>query len=106
MHFDRWSTVADFQHQVQTWSEYNFGNQPAHRPLLGVAEEVGELCHAFLKTEQQIRMEENHEEATKDAVGDIIIYLADFCSRTGLSLEECIRTTWNEVQMRDWTKHG
>lgn len=99
-----WLTLNELQYQVNTWSRANFGDQPAYRPLLGVSEECGELCHAFLKQEQNIRMDEDHKAQMADAVGDIVIYLLDFCARSGLSLEECLRDAWTVVQQRDWTK--
>lgn len=102
MNFAKWHTVTDLQNQVHEWSKANFGDQPAYRPLLGISEEVGELCHAHLKTEQNIRMEEDHEAARKDAIGDIVVYLCDYCSRSNLSFEECIRMAWDVVQKRDW----
>lgn len=104
MDFDRWDTLSSFQHQVATWSKDNFGDQSFMLPLLGVGEEVGELNHAVLKNIQGIRTDENHTEQAEDAVGDIVVYLADFCERYGLSLENCVREAWNIVQHRDWKK--
>lgn len=94
--------LTQLQNEVGAWSRKNFGDQPAYRPLLGVAEETGELCHAFLKKEQNIRLEENHDAKLKDAVGDIVIYLADFCERTGINLDQCIYDAWSLVQEREW----
>lgn len=97
--------LEQLQAEVGGWARKNFGEQPPYRPLLGVAEEVGELAHAQLKLEQGIRVDENHHEAIKDAVGDIIIFLADFCGRSNISLQQCIDTAWDEVKKRDWTKN-
>lgn len=109
MDFPEWYTVRTLQDQVYEWSLHNFGDQPAHRPLLGVGEELGELAsavgalnHAFLKQEQQIRMDEDHQQQMEDAVGDIVIYLADFCSRSQLNMDKCIRDAWRTVQKREW----
>ena len=95
------------QVQVADWSRRNFGEDPdhKHRPLLGVSEEVGELCHAHLKAEQGIRTNEDHQAAKIDAVGDILIYLADYCTRNGIDLDSAIRNTWREVKHRDWKKN-
>lgn len=98
-------TLSEYQTAVGAWSAKNFGNQPSYRPLLGVAEEVGELCHAHLKAEQGIRVNEDHFAAKCDAVGDIIIYLCDYCAHEGISLEVALATAWEEVSARDWTKH-
>ena len=43
------------QEEVREWSHRNFGLRPTYWPLLGAAEEIGELAHAHLKGEQCIR---------------------------------------------------
>ena len=88
------------QSVIRRWSDESFGVGSSWHKLLGVMEEVGELCHHVLKREQGIRVDQNHNEEVKDAVGDIVIYLMDFCAREGISLEECIETTWTKVQQR------
>lgn len=98
-------TLSELQVQVGAWAKRNFGPQAPYRPLLGVAEEVGELAHAQLKLEQGIRVGENHKEAIQDAVGDIVIFLADYCERSNISLAGCVENAWNEVKKRDWTKN-
>lgn len=39
---------------------------------------------------------------TADAVGDIDIYLTDFCRRNGLSRAQVLAETWARVSKRDW----
>ncbi len=96
-------TFHDLQSQVERWSLHNFDDQPAYRCLLGAVEELGELCHAHLKSEQGIRgSKDSHQEAAKDAIGDIIIYLADYSAREGFDLQEIIEETWALVTKRDW----
>lgn len=108
--------LSQIQQEVFSWSVLNFGYQESKRsgaqlgslaPLLGVCEEVGELCHAQLKSHQGIRGFDDHDkrrEATQDAVGDILIYLMDFCSREGLDIDECLSVAWGEVKSRHWRK--
>ena len=83
----------------------NFPNKKPHQPLLGIQEEVGELSHAHLKMEQGIRTNEDHQAAKIDAVGDIVIYLADYCNQNGIFLDSAVEQTWAEVQMRNWKKN-
>ena len=94
------------QDEVGEWSRENFGEeQPDIYPLMGAVEEVGELHHSVLKQLQGIRLEEEDvgEEAELDAVGDIIVYLADFCERRDLSLAEAVELAWyGEVKDREW----
>lgn len=47
--------LTEFQNEVKAWTDKNFPDDHPHQPLLGIAEEVGELCHAHLKMEQGIR---------------------------------------------------
>jgi len=79
--------LQTLQNEQAVWSEKNFGEQPPTAPLLGLIEEVGELAHAVLKRNQGIRTGENHIEQMKDAIGDIVIYAADYATRQGFQLD-------------------
>src|SRR5688572_7611302 len=99
-------TFRRLQHEVGEWSRRNFPNNMPHHPLLGLTEEVGELAHSHLKLEQGIRgTESEHILGKMDAVGDILIYLADYCSRNNIDMQETIEHTWRMVQKRDWQKN-
>jgi NTP pyrophosphatase (non-canonical NTP hydrolase) len=116
------------QQEQKIWADRNFGSDfpDGNNPLIGVGEETGELAealgaalstlrvvgalgqldHAFLKRKQGIRgTRAEHNAAIKDAVGDICIYLMDFCTREGLQLADCINDAWEQVKYRDWLKH-
>lgn len=92
-------SMQQLQTEVGKWSRANFDNQqtkitfmvvdahgpdqrphPAHvcleeiAPLLGIGEELGELCEA------------GNNADTKDAVGDIVIYVCDYAARSGAKL--------------------
>lgn len=99
-----YKTLRRLQDEVGEWSRENFGDQPSYRPLLGAVEEVGELAHAHLKREQGIRTNEDHRRKQLDAIGDIVIYLADYCSREGICLRAAIQDTWRLVAQRNWKK--
>lgn len=92
------------QREVDEWSKKNFGENPPLWKFLGVVEEVGELAHAELKMLQGIRTDEDHEAKGKDAVGDILVYLVDYCSRRGWSMQDIIEQVWGRVKQRDWKK--
>jgi NTP pyrophosphatase (non-canonical NTP hydrolase) len=68
-------------------------------------EELGELSHAFLKKHQRIRMDEDHDAAMVDAIGDLVIYLAGFCNAAHLDLASSVEATWIGVKKRDWVKY-
>lgn len=94
-----------WQLEASQWEHRNFGEQPEYRRIYGVMEELGELAHARLKAEQGIRLNEQHEAKAKDAVGDLLVFLANLCSLNGWRLSEIIVTTWAEVSQRDWKRN-
>lgn len=108
MHDDGTANVLaldELQAEVFAWQTKNFGEQESENSLLGCVEEVGELCHAVLKQRQGIRgTPEEHVEAAKDSIGDLMIFLLNYCSGRGWSLEEILLGTWAEVSKRDWIK--
>jgi NTP pyrophosphatase (non-canonical NTP hydrolase) len=97
--------IGQIQFEVMEWAAHNFPNAQVYQPLIGIMEEVGELAHAHLKQEQNIRTNENHTENAKDAIGDIIIYLMDYCNRRNFNLSDIIIDTWSLVKKRDWQKN-
>lgn len=101
--------LASFQRRQAEWARRNFG-EPESRdwrdPLMGIAEEYGELNHALLKQRQGIRgTHDEHETAAKDAVGDMLVYLADLCTLRGWKIADVLAETWAEVSGRNWTEH-
>ena len=93
--------LNDLQKEVHEWKKRNFPRSGEIHQFLGVVEEVGELSHAVLKAQQGIRGD-NHIDEIKDAVGDIMIYLMNFCSENGWSLSDLVLKAWEEVSARDW----
>jgi NTP pyrophosphatase (non-canonical NTP hydrolase) len=97
--------LKELQLYMRQWQAHNFPDSPQWQPLLGVQEEVGELAHAFLKRSQGIRKNEDHDANIKDAIGDIVIYLIDFCNREGVYINDCIKMAFDEIKGRDWQKY-
>ncbi len=95
--------LEQLQKEGWEWVRHNFPNGKPYQPLLGVTEEVGELCHAHLKMEQGIR--NATKEDKEDAIGDIIIYLADYCNRNGINIQHALETAWATANKRDWIKY-
>lgn len=73
-------TLDQLQNEQEEWQTKNFGPQPPSRLVMGVSEEVGELFEATA---------DRDKDATKDAIGDIMIYLAGYCTQSGLRLVDC-----------------
>lgn len=97
-------TFKMLQEQQAKWKKKNFPNSLPYQSLLGLLEELGELSHAHLKSEQGIRTDENHQAMKEDAVADIAIYLAGYCTDNGIDLEKCVKQTWSQVKKRNWNK--
>lgn len=77
-----------------------------HHGLLGAAEEIGELCHAFLKMQQGIRKGGDWRAAAEDAIADCILFLTSFCNTHGFDLEKIVWDTFErEVEPRDWVTY-
>lgn len=94
------------------WANENFGDTDSHFArrvlwcVMGVQEEAGELSHAILKCDQGIRGgAEEHAEAARDAVGDIVLYLIDLCNQCGWDFVQIVRDVAKEVHARDWNEH-
>lgn len=110
-------TRADLQHMYGV-SKTSISNivtnrswQPApdysiQRALIKVQTIAARLAHLQLKGEQGIRHtpEEIHDKKM-DAIGDIMIYLTDYATKSGIDLQDAIETTWSRVQKRDWQKN-
>ena len=95
--------LNELQSAAMRWATKNFPNAKPYQPLLGIAEEVGELCHAHLKAEQGIRNATYEDKV--DAVGDIVIFMLHYCNLNNIDLETAIKDTWAKVSQRDWTKN-
>lgn len=79
--------MRQMQDEVGSWSVENFGSdQPAEYPMIGAGEEIGELTTSVLKRAQGIGDSDKYDdrvgdEAERDAIGDIVIYLMDTLHR-------------------------
>lgn len=103
--------IENIQGEAFRWSERNKLKQDDVLMFLGVVEEVGELAHFMLKERQGIR--EGSDGAGKhasteahqmDAVGDIAIFLIQFCSMKGWSFGRILADTWEQVSKRDFVR--
>jgi NTP pyrophosphatase (non-canonical NTP hydrolase) len=98
--------LREIQKEQSVWAVHNFGPRESIHALLGIQEEVGELSHVHLKFLQKIRnySQTVFEDKARDAIGDIVIYLMDYCNAQGWDLEEIVTATWTTVKIRDWKK--
>ena len=96
------TTLHELQQELLPWQQHNFPDRDTWEPLVGLSEELGELSHAHLKLHQGIRLQENHTAKAKDAIGDIIVYLADYCNARSFDLQKCLDDAWATVRQRNW----
>lgn len=80
------SLFNDLQNEVGEWSEKNFPGQPTVNPFIGSGEEVGELAQCL-----DLDSEPSSEEL--DAVGDTLVYLADFCAKRGIDYQSAYESS-------------
>lgn len=95
------------QYQLYDWQVRNFGKQPTERILLGMAEEVGELCHLVLKRQQGIREAAEKDDlraSIADAFADCVIFGIQVMTNEGLNAEDMLEMTIEQVLMRDWKR--
>lgn len=104
--------LRQLQEDIYAWEKKNFPKANSHQNFFGIVEEVGELAHFILKDEQGIRESIDKygnkvpvEEHLKDAVGDVAIFLINYCSKNGFDFSSCLLDTWNRVSKRDWIKY-
>lgn len=100
--------MDEIQEKLKIWRFKNFGVPNATHQLMGIVEEIGELCHAKLKYEQNIRGYDYKRclKEMKDAIGDIVIFLMGFCDVYNWSLYDIVKDTSKEVLKRDWRKNS
>ena len=97
--------LCNLQDEVMAWVDYNFpgSTQGDTMPLLGVMKKVGQLSDSHIRTNEPHKHDpEKARELKKASIGDIVIYLADYCNQQGLDLDQCVEARWVEVRARDW----
>jgi NTP pyrophosphatase (non-canonical NTP hydrolase) len=100
-------TFKQLQEEQKAWVKHNFPNRTFEDCFKGIVEEVGELSHSLLKQNQGIRgTHEEHEALIKDAVGDIVVFLSDFCEARGYDFQTIVEKTWFEVKQRNWKQNS
>ncbi len=96
------------QKELADWEERNFGrhDDDVLKVALGMAEEVGEVCHHVLKGTQKIRGGLNgmNKAEIADGVADTLIYGIQLLSRLDMDAEKEISEVIDKVLARDWKK--
>lgn len=89
-------------HDPEAWSPQMWG--------LAAAGEMGECCNALKKLfRHDTGVQQNAASPDRDAlmkaiateIGDVVVYLDLLAQRLGLSLENCVRDTFNRISVRE-----
>ena len=92
--------LRTMQKEVRAWGKKHFPGAEPHYCVLGAMEELGELAHAHLRLLERLGDVSAQEAKERDAVGDVVVFLAHFCEMKGYDLESIIKGVWQEVQER------
>ena len=94
--------LGKLQAEIRDWRMYNFPDTTPTEQYMGMVEELGELSHTMLKDIQGIRGGGVAEDEMKDAIGDLSIFMINFCDMKGWDYEKVLALTWEQVAGRDW----
>ena len=78
---------------VEAWAAERGINKHsnARAQLLKAFSEMGELADAELKWDAP---------AARDAVGDVLVCLINFCAMRGFNITDCLAAAWDEIKDR------
>lgn len=81
------------QNEVIRWADARriYAHSTPSAQLLKAFEEMGELASATGKADL---------EKAKDAVGDVMVCLINYCELTGLDMTDCLAAAWDEIKDR------
>lgn len=100
------SNIEKIQIEHAKWQKRNFPDAKPWECLIGMQEELGELCRIYSKTHRGIRSKEIKKEQMDEEIGDVFIQLMGFCTLNGLSIDRCIDKRWGVVKNRNFQKIG
>ena len=86
-------TFEQHTRNVQEWAFERgiYEHSNARAQLLKTFSEMGELADAEIKGDAP---------AARDAVGDVLVCLINFCAMSGLGITDCLAGAWDEIKDR------
>ena len=89
--------------QLQAEMKRLFPDRQPTVSVVGILVPLGKLVRAHIKSTQEDRqMPAKYEAAAKDAVGEAVILLADYCIAQDFDLQTIMQDTWARVRQRAW----
>lgn len=102
--------LVAIQNEQIAWSVKNFGRQHERYPLMGMIEELLEFDAAWDKRTAAwefepppLDIQAELEAEVVDAIGDIVIYMLDYCGKTGQQLDHLWKMRRLEVTSHHWS---
>lgn len=74
--------LFEMQESQRAWAKANFGEQTPIQMMMGILGELGEFAEAF---------EANNNTEMVDAIGDVGVYLMNYCNLKGWSIESIMK---------------
>ncbi len=93
------------QDDLQNWQHRNFRDSLSADMIIGMAEELGELSHWYLKRKQGIRegvKGGDFKAEIGDTFADVVIYGIQLMTNEGIDAEQVIKDTIIKVLKRNW----
>lgn len=90
------ATFENLRYKVACWARDRniIKNSTPETQLLKAISEIGELCDSLIK---------NNEKETKDAIGDVLVCLINFCEIKRLDIVGCLELAYDEIKDRRGT---
>ena len=85
-------TIDTLAKNIEQWAaDKGIDKADPRAQFLKVVEEVGEVAAALARNDQ-------HE--LKDGIGDVFVTIVILAMQNGLTIEDCIQQSWNEISKR------
>lgn len=90
------SSFSDVQNDIIRWSEARkiIPNSTPIAQYMKMVSEVGELSDATMK---------NNMDDIKDAVGDVMVCLVNYCALQDIDIVECMYVAYDQIKHRKGT---
>lgn len=87
------SSFSDVQNDIIRWSESRkiIPNSTPQAQFMKMMSEIGELSDATMK---------NDMDGIKDAVGDVMVCLINYCALKDIDLVECLYVAYDQIKHR------
>ena len=99
--------LTQIQYELFAWQKENYPSSDVWTDIAGIAEEFGELARVQIDimVGREPEKFDSNEEAMKDAIGDVLIYLSQLASKHGISVAEAMTEATGEI-MDEESHHG